>query len=310
MSEQRPCPLFTVVVPTRHRDDLLAECLSRLAPGAQTLTASSYDVIVTDDGSERDSSALIRERFPWATWKRGPRRGPASNRNNGAVGASGTWLVFLDDDCLPEAGWLAALANAVDAHPGVSVLEGCTLTPDKADTPFREGIENTTGGVYWSCNLAVRTDRFRQLGGFDEDFQEAGGEDMEFAHRFRTRGVAAAFVPGAVVLHPTRPVPLSRHWWKFRLGRWMRLYDLKTGAISPEDERWHRTEWPILKNLCVNQLRFTWWFVKSPFGNWRTRLFHLLFGWLMLPLNLPYQIVWHRRFRKMLLARKVERPAP
>lgn len=42
--------LFSVVIPTCRRNDLLAKCLDRLAPGQQTLSPDQYEVIVTDDG--------------------------------------------------------------------------------------------------------------------------------------------------------------------------------------------------------------------------------------------------------------------
>jgi GT2 family glycosyltransferase len=68
-------------------------------------------------------------------------------------------------------------------------------------------------GLLWSCNLAVRRDLFEQLGGFDEDFLEAGGEDLEFAWRIRQMKVTVRHVPEAVVFHPARPLPFSR-WIK------------------------------------------------------------------------------------------------
>ena len=93
-------PLFSVVIPTCHRNDALAACLERLAPGKQSLAAASYEVIVTDDGSRATSEAMLREKFPWAKWMAGPRRGPAANRNHGAKHANGNWIAFADDDCL------------------------------------------------------------------------------------------------------------------------------------------------------------------------------------------------------------------
>jgi GT2 family glycosyltransferase len=191
----------------------------------------------------------------------------------------------------------------VQAHPSAAVLEGCTITPDKSDNPFREGIENTEGGVYWSCNLGARREDFWAMGGFDEDFEEAGGEDMEFAFRFKRLGRIGVFVPRAVVLHPTRPVPLRRMIWRFRLGRWTRLYELKTGAMDPRAKGWRSTAWPILRNMTINQVRFTWWFVRNPIPEWRTRLFHLCLGWMLLPVNLIYQVYWDHRFRVMLAER-------
>ncbi len=43
--------MISVIIPTRHWNDSLADCLRRLAPGAPTLPANRYEVIVTDDGS-------------------------------------------------------------------------------------------------------------------------------------------------------------------------------------------------------------------------------------------------------------------
>ena len=54
--------LISVVVPTCHRNDLLARCLEGLAPGAQTLPADQYEVIVTDDGTRSTAEALIGNR--------------------------------------------------------------------------------------------------------------------------------------------------------------------------------------------------------------------------------------------------------
>ena len=71
--------LFSVVIPTYRRNDLLARCLDALAPGVQTLPADRYEVVVTDDDSEgKNPQAMLAERYPWARWTHVPRRGPAA----------------------------------------------------------------------------------------------------------------------------------------------------------------------------------------------------------------------------------------
>src|SRR5688500_16589114 len=95
---------FSVVIPTYHRNDLLARCLRQLVPGRQTLDASRYEVIVTDDGRDTTAEAMIRDQFSFVRWVRGPQRGPAANRNNGVKHARGEWVVFTDDDCVPTEG--------------------------------------------------------------------------------------------------------------------------------------------------------------------------------------------------------------
>ena len=109
--------LISVVIPTRDRNEQLARCLDRLAPCAQSLSHDQYEVIVSDDSAHAAARELLFDRYPWVRWTGGPRRGPAANRNAGARVARGEWLVFTDDDCLPEFGWLEGLAGAFNPNP-------------------------------------------------------------------------------------------------------------------------------------------------------------------------------------------------
>ncbi|MFM6224388.1 MAG: glycosyltransferase family 2 protein, partial [Dolichospermum sp.] len=74
---------FSVIIPTYHRNDLLAKCLDCLAPGMQTLPADQYEVIVSDDGYQSTAQEMIEQNYPWVKWVAGPGKGPAANRNNG-----------------------------------------------------------------------------------------------------------------------------------------------------------------------------------------------------------------------------------
>ena len=167
--------LITVIIPACGRPTELARCLRALPAGA--------DVIVTDDSPDDAVRQMLARDFPRVQHLAGPRKGPAANRNHGARAATGDWLVFLDDDCVPQPGWL----EAITAHPEAEVVEGRTVCPDACDDPFTEQVENLNGNNFWSCNLAMRRSVFFDLGGFDEDFTEAAGEDMELAWRIRRR---------------------------------------------------------------------------------------------------------------------------
>jgi GT2 family glycosyltransferase len=194
-------PYFSVVIPTCHRNEDLAKCLHCLALGFQTLDASRYEVIVSDDGSSSTAEDMIRESFPWVKWTRGPRRGPAANRNHGAALAVGEWLVFTDDDCLPTPSWLAEFA--VSAHLA-DVLEGRTSPCGERERADMECPANETGGYLWSCNMAVRRDVFVQMEGFDESFPFAACEDMDLHFRLLDANKVVKFVPNARVFHPWR----------------------------------------------------------------------------------------------------------
>lgn len=200
-----PSPLFSVIIPTYHRNESLAKCLDCLAPGVQTLPAEQYEVIVTDDGSQTTAQEMIRERYPWVKWVAGPRKGPAANRNNGANYAQGEWLAFTDDDCLPDSQWLEAYAEAIAAEPSCLVLEGRTYV----DRPRRSLAEtsptNELGGYLWSCNFAIQRQLFGFLAGFDQRFPYAAMEDVELRLRLTKLGHKFSFIRSASVCHPWKP---------------------------------------------------------------------------------------------------------
>ena len=213
--------MISVVIPTRHRNDLLERCLDRLAPGAQTLAVDQYEVIITDDGGETTAELLVGQKYSWARWIAGPRKGPAANRNHGARSARGEFVAFTDDDCLPSPDWLAAFAATV--HSGVDVYEGKTTCTDGIRSPLQEAPLNLHGGCLWSCNLMIRADVFHALGGFDVDFPNAWCEDVEFFERVRLSGINWRFVPDAVIDHPARRRRLGWHAgskWKNRVLLW------------------------------------------------------------------------------------------
>ena len=294
--------LIVVVIPTCNRLEDLARCLDSLMPGRQAgiggSEGASYQVIVTDDGRRVSAEALVRERFPWAQWTQGPGRGPAANRNHGARQATGEWVVFIDDDCVADPGWLAAVARHA-VNPALEVIEGRTITPDKRDNPFLHGVENETGGCYWSCNLAVRRSPFLNIGGFDEAFLQAGGEDMEFAWRLQERGLRACFEPDALVLHPQRRYSVAGFLKRVPLLKWSLLHYQKTGQAPPEGSPTGTIAAAVVRRHLTSLARQTWRDLvgKNP-GGWRTRFFNVAWAWLVLPYQLPHLLWWEFQFRR------------
>ena len=201
-------PLFSVVIPTRHRNDLLAKCLDCLAPGVQTLSSECYEVIVSDDGVESTAEMMIKEQYPWVKWVPGPCKGPAANRNNGARYAEGEWLAFTDDDCLPSPQWLAAYSDALSSE--IWVYEGKTICDTTITSPLQHAPINMTGGYLWSCNLMIQTSLFSNLKGFDENFPYPHMEDVDFRERVKKQGYTFLFVDKAKINHPQKRLPYGK----------------------------------------------------------------------------------------------------
>lgn len=198
--------ILSVIIPTCNRVNLLTQCLDKLIPGIQTLTFEEYEVIVSDDSKDLNTKYKVEANYPWVRWYAGPRKGPAANRNNGAKYATGDWLVFLDDDCLPDKYLLETYKIAKFNFPEVSVFEGMIYV-DRPQMRFDEVSPiNLSGGHLWSCNFAIKSDVFFKINGFDEDFPFAAMEDVDIHYRLKKNKFPIQFLKSASVCHPWRPI--------------------------------------------------------------------------------------------------------
>ena len=217
-------PLLSVIIPTYQRNESLAQCLDYLAPGVQTLSPQQYEVIVTDDGTHTTAEAMVTEHYPWVKWVASGKGNPAANRNHGASYAQGEWLVFTDDDCIPQLNWLQAYAEIIrhlvrDGYNSEAIYQPSSSTPlafegaiypvGNLDQDLVECPVNLNGGCFWSANIAIQRCLFEELGGFDANYPLAAFEDQDLKIRLEKR-TKIVFVSQAIVKHPVRVVSLSK----------------------------------------------------------------------------------------------------
>ncbi|TRX22997.1 glycosyltransferase family 2 protein [Flavobacterium franklandianum] len=193
---------LSVIIPTYNRYDLLRKCLDNLMPDVQTIDSTKFEIIVSDDSKQNEEIKNLKSEYPFVHFISGPQKGPASNRNNGAKQAKGDWLVFIDDDCLPDHDILLSYLNEI--NKGVyRGIEGY-INADRHRERFDEQCPmNLTGGCFWTCNIAVEKEVFNKLGGFDEGFPFAALEDTDFYERLKAV-VNTTFIASAKVIHPWR----------------------------------------------------------------------------------------------------------
>lgn len=133
-------PRVSVVIPAYNRPDSLRRTLDTLSQ--QTYPADRYEVVVVDDGSEKDLSPVTREDYPFQLrYVRQANQGDAVARNTGAETAEGDYLLFVDDDIALDEACLEAFVDALQSHPrGVIVGNLKTVFPDPPD-PFHRHLE-------------------------------------------------------------------------------------------------------------------------------------------------------------------------
>jgi hypothetical protein len=195
----------------------------------------------------------------------------AAARNRAAEAASGRILVFLDVDCIPSPGLVAAYDEAARSGPGLFLGEVLYLPPDApADDaaaldrlgrrhPARPAMPETglrpepDAGQLWGLSFALPAETWHGAGGMDEGYTGYGGEETDFAARLAGAGVPAFWVAGARAYHQHHPVhvPPLQHFapilanaarFRARHGRWCMTYWLdqfRTAGLidwSPEGD--------------------------------------------------------------------------
>jgi glycosyltransferase involved in cell wall biosynthesis len=195
-------PVATVCVPTYNRADSLDRLLGSLA--GQDI--SGFEVVVYDDAStDRTAQVLAawKGRLPLTVLVGDSNRGPAAGRNAALRAARAPLVLFTDDDCVPGPGWVRAHLEA--AGP---ITVGRTVpAPDQLDRtgPFSRTLAVDSVELFHTCNIGYPRSLLLAVGGFDERYRKAAGEDTDLGLRALRSGAEAVFVPAAVVEHDVRP---------------------------------------------------------------------------------------------------------
>lgn len=189
----------SVVIPTRNRETRLRFALEALA--AQTLSRERFEVVVVRASDAEEPLVSAPPGLPVRFLGCPP--GPAAQRNLGWRAARAPLIAFTDDDCRPAPNWLDRLLEAADRSEGI--LQGRT-EPDPDERHLFHGRSRSIEIVgpndwYATCNIAYSRQVLERLGGFDERFPAAWGEDTDLGLRARDAGAELSYVPDALVHH-------------------------------------------------------------------------------------------------------------
>lgn len=143
----------------------------------------------------------------------------AANRNSGASRGNSEWIAFLDDDIRLPVGWLNLVESVLHSCPSLDVFSG-TIMSTQPDNIFSQAAEDFVVrhklyGTRWflvGAMLFVRRSVFDAVGGFDERFLGAGGEDWDFCRRAHAAGGRVGVIPDLRCAHanPTTFAALMR----------------------------------------------------------------------------------------------------
>ncbi|MDA0273672.1 MAG: glycosyltransferase family 2 protein [Proteobacteria bacterium] len=208
-----------IIVVNYNSGALLARCLQSLSE--QTLGPDK--LVVVDNASTEPETQEILDAVTNATIIRSETNlGYGSAINLAVQRIEPTdYIVCLNPDAFPEAGWLEAMVYAADRNPGYGSFASLMLREDNTAIVDGAGDELHVTGIPWrrlhqtalrddlqtqpvfsACAGAAlyRTDLFNELGGFDETYFMYV-EDIDLGFRLQLAGYPCLFVRDAIVHH-------------------------------------------------------------------------------------------------------------
>ncbi len=211
-------PDVSVVIPVYGQAAVTLHCLRSIA---KARVGRSLEVIVVDDRSP-DVTPQLLERVSGIRVARPEENGGFIRAcRRGGDAARGRFLVFLNNDTVVTDGWLDALIWTIETLPGAGIVGARLLYPngqvqEVGGIVFRDGsgahfhrrsfpseasdFAREVDYVSGAC-LALRTEDWRALGGFDERYLPAYYEDTDLCFRMRALGKSVWVQPAAEIFH-------------------------------------------------------------------------------------------------------------
>jgi glycosyltransferase involved in cell wall biosynthesis len=254
---------FSVVIPTYNRLDMLLRVLDALQ---KQVDAPSFETIVINDGSKDDTDRVLRVRGD-IIYRAQPNSGPGRARNHGVSLARGRYVLFIGDDTVPEARFLAEHARVHrESHDDrlVACLGYTGWPRDERVTAFMDYIndyglqfgyrlikdgEVVPFNFFYTSNISID----RELLGpdpFDTTFPSAAWEDIEVAYRLDRLGLKIRYNARAITRHhhPMTVDSFARRQYTVgksgaifyrkhpELGHFLGVHELETRKLADETQ--------------------------------------------------------------------------
>jgi GT2 family glycosyltransferase len=212
-------PLVSVIIPVFNNWAVTRRCLESLVRCDPEIAVQA---IVVDDASTDDTLGQLAALRKIEVLRNGENAGFVKSCNRAALLARGDYLWFLNNDTEVTTGSLRALVQRAERDLTIAIVGSKLVYPD--------GRLQEAGGIIWAdaggwnygrldspampeynfvrdvdyvsgASLLVRTQLFRELGGFDERFAPAYYEDADLCFQVRARGHRVVYEPRSVVTH-------------------------------------------------------------------------------------------------------------
>ncbi len=238
-------PEISVIVLSYNTQELLMRCIESV----RQHTDIPYELIVVDNASTDGSAEYARAAADHAILNE-ENVGFSGGFNQGAAAARGRFVFFLNSDTKLPPGWASRLAATIDAHPDAGIVFPAVTAASNPVTVRAEPGDRVVlippyleppSGVA----LLMRMEVVRALGGWNEVYEVASGEDTDLCFTVWVNGLSTLLDEAVLVDHvakaSAKQLPDQKlRWAKNRhtfLARWTGpLEDLPRLDDLPEEQ--------------------------------------------------------------------------
>jgi GT2 family glycosyltransferase len=241
-------PLVDIVIPTRGRGALIDAAIQSI----RECSDPDFNLWVVDQSEDDATEAAVSAHCRAdrrVRYLRSQSRGSNLARDEGITAGDAPYILFTDDDCRVEPGWVTAMRSEL-RHQETSAVFGRVIPeeelasdvrPEQAvspalrlavkDFPARQEFAGNRFRLDFGhgANMGVRRDAYQAVGGFDL-LLGCGGPlrawpERDIGYRILSRGGRIVYTPKSVVHH--------RQWrdWK-EVRRTFLNYAFGTGAVA------------------------------------------------------------------------------
>jgi GT2 family glycosyltransferase len=212
-------PEVSIIIPVYNKLEYTLRCLKSLM---YQKIRTTFEVIVADDCST-DSTQEALSSIERLKYIRNPENyGFLNSCNHASQEARGQYIVILNNDTIALENWLEELISPFTTQEEVGLVGSMLLYPD--------GTLQEAGGLIWNdgsgwnfgrgqdpniceynfvretdycsgASIALRTQLWRKLEGFDPLFLPAYYEDTDLAFRVRQAGYKVIYTPLSKIIH-------------------------------------------------------------------------------------------------------------
>lgn len=216
--------LLSVIIPAYN-------CEKTVALTINAVLRQNYqpiEIIVVDDGSTDKTAEIIRA-YTQVKYVYQNNSGPATARNRGAKEALGEILLFTDSDCVPHDNWARRLFESMKEKKvyvaagsyGIANANHVLARCIHAEIIYRHHhLMSEYPKAFGSYNVAVDRKAFFSVGGFDESYRKASGEDNDLSYKLLKQGYKILFVKDALVDHHHTTIVGKYLFEQYRHGFW------------------------------------------------------------------------------------------